>query len=331
MNTSKIPRLLITAGEPAGIGPELCLQIALLDWPAEIIVCADQELLKQYNVALDLNVEIVEWQPGEAIQSHQAAKIYCYQVTLPVRTTPGTLDAANGGYVLETLQKAAELVQSNQVDALITAPVHKGIINEAGFAFTGHTEFFANLANTKPVMMLTCPEFRVALATTHLSLREVPDAITGELLTEIISILDSDLKTKYHISEPTIHVCGLNPHAGESGHMGKEEIDVIEPVLEQMRSEGYRLKGPLAADTALTPKGMKGSDVTLAMYHDQGLSVLKFAGFGRAVNVTLGLPFIRVSVDHGTALDLAGKGVADVGSLKAALSEAILMASSLDD
>ena len=285
--SSQIPRLFITAGDPAGIGPELCLRIALEAWPAEIIVVADPKVLQQYADLLSI---------------------------------------PNAHYVLETLMVATEQLLSKKADALITGPVHKGIINEAGITFSGHTEFLAAQSSVdKVVMMLACPAFRVALVTTHLPLRDVADAITADNLRTVLEILHDDLQQKFNIEEPVIHVCGLNPHAGELGHMGMEEIEVIEPVLNQLRNEGFNLKGPLPADTALTPAGLKGSDATLAMYHDQGLSVLKYAGFGEAVNITLGLPFIRVSVDHGTALDLAGTGKASSGSMKAAINQAIQM------
>jgi 4-hydroxythreonine-4-phosphate dehydrogenase len=328
MSQTALPRLLLTAGEPAGIGPELCLKMAQHSWQAAIVVCADIDLLRTTARSLGLAVTINEWHEAEPLPAQQPDQLYCRHVPLAAPAIAGQLDARNGYYVLQTLALAADLVQQNTVDAIVTAPVHKGIINDAGHAFTGHTEFFADRASSDSVMMLACPEFRVALVTTHLPLRDVPDAITTERLRRIISLLHADLVSKYGIAEPCIHVCGLNPHAGEGGHLGMEEIEVIEPLLTQMRSEGYNLVGPLPADTALTPKGMQGADVTLAMYHDQGLSVLKYAGFGAAVNVTLGLPFIRVSVDHGTALDLAGKGTADKGSMEAAMKEAIMMASS---
>jgi len=239
---------------------------------------------------------------------------------------PGTLSLPNAHYVLQTLSVATEQLMRGKADAIITGPVHKGVINEAGIIFSGHTEFLAEKTDTDlVVMMLACPKFRVALVTTHLPLREVADAINPQHLRAVIEIVHDDMQNNFKISDPVIHVCGLNPHAGESGHMGMEEIEVIEPVLNQLRNEGYRLKGPLPADTALTPAGIVGSDVTLAMYHDQGLSVLKYAGFGEAVNITLGLPFIRVSVDHGTALDLSGTGKANSGSMKAAIKQAISM------
>ena len=325
MTDAAIPRLILTAGEPAGIGPELCLAIAQSNWPAELVVCASRDLLEQYNQLLNLGISINDWQPEDAPIPHNPGQLACYDVPLPVANVPGKLNTANGKYVLDTLEAAAKQVMSGRCDAVVTAPVHKGVINDAGVNFSGHTEFFAGLADSESVMMLTCPDFRVALVTTHLPLAKVPEAITESAIARVVRIIHHDLQTKYGIESPCIHVCGLNPHAGEGGHLGMEEIQVITPCLDKLNSEGFNLVGPLPADTALTPKGMQGADITLAMYHDQGLSVLKYAGFGRAVNVTLGLPFIRVSVDHGTALDLAGTGQADSGSLQAALNEALTM------
>ena len=326
----QIPRLLITAGDPAGIGPELCLKIALEAWAAEIIVVADPAMLMQYADLLGIDIEIVLWSPAQPRSTHKPGVLKVLAVPVNEKVVPGTLSEANASYVLQTLTKATELLLSDEAeehaDGLITGPVHKGIINQAGIAFTGHTEFLAEQSATRQVvMMLACPQFRVALVTTHLPLRDVPDAITQQKLRSVLEVLHQDMQQKFNIADPLIHVCGLNPHAGESGHMGMEEIEVIEPLLNELRSEGFRLKGPLPADTALTPAGLEGADVTLAMYHDQGLSVLKYAGFGESVNITLGLPFIRVSVDHGTAVDLAGTGKASSGSMKAAIKQAMKM------
>lgn len=324
-HSTPIPRLLITAGEPAGIGPELCLRIAQQDWPAALVICADRNLLEQYKQLCNLEVEIVAWEEGNDLPPHKANRIFCRHVPMAGVNTPGQLNAENGGYVLETLATAVDLVMADNVDAIVTAPVHKGIINDAGFSFSGHTEFLADKSSGESVMMLTCPDFRVALVTTHLPLKDVSAAVTEESISRVVRILANDLHKKYGIEQPIIHVCGLNPHAGEGGHLGMEEIETIIPTLEKLREQGYHLVGPLPADTALTPKGMKGADANLAMYHDQGLSVLKYAGFGDSVNVTLGLPFIRVSVDHGTAIDIAGKNLADIGSLNAAINEALIM------
>ncbi len=323
MSRSKIPRLLITAGEPAGIGPELCLKLAQSDWPAALVVCADINLLQQYNQLGSFGIELVDWQPGALQPSHSQNQLVVYHVPMPVKNVPGILNQDNSTYVLQTLSRAVELITAGEFDALVTAPVHKGIINDAGIPFSGHTEFLAEKSNSQSVMMLTCPTFRVALVTTHLPLRDVADAITEESISRVVTILNADLKRKYGIADPVIHVCGLNPHAGEGGHLGREEIETIIPTLDKLRAKGINLIGPLPADTALTPNGMQSADINLAMYHDQGLSVLKYAGFGESVNVTLGLPFIRVSVDHGTALDIAGQNKADPGSMKAAINEAI--------
>jgi 4-hydroxythreonine-4-phosphate dehydrogenase len=251
---------------------------------------------------------------------------------LPVRLArdemPGQLDVINAPYVVQTLALAADECINGRADALVTAPVQKSVINDAGVPFSGHTEFFAERCGTPmPVMMLTAGTLRVALATTHLPLRAVPDAITAERLTQVLRVLDADLRIKFGIDEPRILVCGLNPHAGESGHLGREEIEIIAPALDALRSEGLLIEGPLPADTIFTPRVLERGDAVLALYHDQGLTALKYAGFGNAVNVTLGLPIIRTSVDHGTALDLAGSGKADAGSLLAALSLAIQLTS----
>lgn len=322
-----IPRLLITPGDPAGIGPELCIQIAQSSFAAELIFIADPELLQFYADKLSINITIEEWAPGNQARSlHQAGRLKVYSTKLREKVTPGELSIENAHYVIETLTKASDLLLDRQADALVTGPVHKAIINQAGIAFTGHTEFLAEKSSTEQVvMMLACADFRVALVTTHLPLKDVSEAITEQLLTRVLRVLEKDMKQKFHLTRPVIHVCGLNPHAGEEGIIGDEEITTITPVLEKLRRQGFNLKGPIPADTALTPKGIEGSDVTLAMYHDQGLSVLKYAGFGKAVNITLGLPYIRVSVDHGTALDLAGKGTASCGSLLEALDQAIIM------
>ncbi|PCJ45462.1 MAG: 4-hydroxythreonine-4-phosphate dehydrogenase PdxA [Gammaproteobacteria bacterium] len=323
-----IPRLLITPGDPAGIGPELCIQIAQSSFAAELIFIADPELLRFYANKLSIDVKLEDWTPSNRTRSHhQAGRLKVYSTKLRDKITPGELSLENAHYVVETLDKASDLLLNDQADALVTGPVHKAIINQAGIAFSGHTEYLAEKSSTEQVvMMLSCADFRVALVTTHLPLKEVSDAITEQRLTRVLKVLEQDMRQKFHLETPVIHVCGLNPHAGEDGILGNEEIETITPVLEKLRKQGFSLKGPIPADTALTPKGLEGADVTLAMYHDQGLSVLKYAGFGKAVNITLGLPYIRVSVDHGTALDLAGKGTANCGSLREALNQAIFMA-----
>ncbi len=320
-------RIAITPGEPAGIGPDLC--VALAQQPpnnTQLVVVANAMLLATRAEDLGQPLSLIEFDPHSEPMPSAAGELYIHNISLtnPVRT--GALDPANASYVLESLGSAVDLVSQGKLDALVTGPVHKGIINEGGFSFTGHTEFLADHCQQKlTVMMLATEGLRVALATTHLPLEKVPGAITRESLTDIIKILQHDLQHRFGIAEPRILVCGLNPHAGEGGHLGSEEIDVIEPVLDQLRHEGMHLQGPLPADTLFTDKYLDNADAVLAMYHDQGLPVLKFKGFGRASNITLGLPIIRTSVDHGTALDLAGSGEADAGSLYTAIETAIEM------
>lgn len=319
-------RVVITPGEPAGVGPDLVIALAQQAWPAELVVCADPALLLARAALLQLPLTLREYQPDVSAQPQAEKTLTILPIKLHSKALPGQLDVNNGAYVVDTLARACDGCLSGEFAALITGPVHKGIINDAGVPFTGHTEFFAERSHRdRVVMMLATEELRVALATTHLPLLDVPAAITPQTLTEVITILDHDLRTKFGIDEPQIYVCGLNPHAGEGGHMGREEIDVIIPTLESLRQQGIHLIGPLPADTLFQPKYLEHADAVLAMYHDQGLPVLKYQGFGRAVNITLGLPFIRTSVDHGTALDLAATGIADVGSFRTALNLAIKM------
>ncbi|MEZ2686150.1 4-hydroxythreonine-4-phosphate dehydrogenase PdxA [Proteus vulgaris] len=326
MQTKQIKPLVITPGEPAGVGPDLIISLAQMNWDLPWVVCADPQLLKTRAELLNLPLSLVEYDPATPPQAHTPSQICVLPIALHTNVIPSTLDARNGLYVVETLARACDGCLNGEFSALVTGPVHKGIINDAGVHFTGHTEFFADRSHCeRVVMMLATDTLRVALATTHLPLRDVADAITGELLHEIITILNHDLKTKFGIAEPQIYVCGLNPHAGESGHMGREEIDIIEPALTQLRQQGISLHGPYPADTLFQPKYLTHADAVLAMYHDQGLPVLKYEGFGRAVNITLGLPFIRTSVDHGTALELAGTKSADAGSFCTALNLAINM------
>ncbi|ORM70546.1 4-hydroxythreonine-4-phosphate dehydrogenase PdxA [Pantoea rwandensis] len=325
-------RVVITPGEPAGIGPDLAVQLAQLDWPVELVVCVDGHLLLQRANQLGLPLTLRDYQPGVAAQPQQAGTLTLLQVDTAQPVTPGELTVANGHYVLETLARACDGCLNGEFAALITGPVHKGVINDAGIPFTGHTEFFADRAGgDRVVMMLATEELRVALATTHLPLKDVSDAITRDSLHEVITILHQDLQQKFGIPQPHIFVCGLNPHAGESGHMGREEIDTIIPALDELRQQGIQLTGPLPADTLFQPKYLQHADAVLAMYHDQGLPVLKYQGFGRAVNITLGLPFIRTSVDHGTALELAGQGKAEPGSFITALNLAITMIKSSNE
>ena len=321
-----VRRLAITAGEPAGIGPDLCLMLASQPCAHQRVVLTDPQLLAERAAQLGLQVELEVFDPQQPAMPQAAGQLSVLPVALAAPCQPGILDPRNAPHVLQMLRQAGEGCLAGRFDAIITAPVHKGVINQAGVPFSGHTEFFAELTSTEQVvMMLACPGLRVALATTHLPLRAVADAITSERLERVIRILHADLHAKFGLRQPRILVCGLNPHAGEGGHLGREEIEIIEPLLQRLRSEGMQLDGPLPADTLFTPKHLQGADAVLAMYHDQGLPVLKHMGFGQAVNITLGLPIIRTSVDHGTALDLAGSGRADPGSLRVALDTAIAM------
>lgn len=320
-------RLAVTSGEPAGIGPDLCIQMSQQSHACELVVLADPELLaaraKQLGIALTIRLFDAE----RPIQPSNAGELCVYPVSLAAPVVAGELNSANSAYVLETLRIAAQGALDHHWAGIVTAPLHKGVINEAGTHFTGHTEYFRDYCGVdEVVMMLATADLRVALTTTHLPLREVADAITPDLLKRIISILNKDLITFFGVQQPRILVSGLNPHAGEGGHLGHEEIDVIIPALDDLRAQGMNLIGPLPADTLYTPKYLQDADATLAMYHDQGLPVLKFHGFGRAANITLGLPIIRTSVDHGTALDLAATGKADCGSLLTAIEVALEMA-----
>lgn len=320
-------RLLLTPGEPAGIGPDLVVGLARRQHAAELVAVADPELLMRRAAMLGIELKLIPIDLQAPPAATPAGCLGVLPVTLGTVETPGKLDVANAPYVLETLRVAAAACQSGQAHALVTAPVQKSIINDAGIAFSGHTEFFSELTGAElPVMMLAAGSLRVALATTHLPLREVPDAITRVGLTQVLRTLEHDLRERFAIAAPRIVVCGLNPHAGEGGHLGREEIDTIAPTIEALKSQGLRLEGPLPADTVFTPRVLSRADAVLALFHDQGLTALKYAGFGQAVNITLGLPIIRTSVDHGTALDLAGTGRAESGSLQAALDMALQLA-----
>ncbi len=326
--------IVITPGEPAGVGLDLVIALAQQTWPIELVVCADRDALLERAEQLQLPLKLLEYQPVSQ-QTNPPIKAGKSQLArtltvLPIKTNApvvaGKLEVQNGSYVVETLARACDGCLNGEFSALVTGPVQKSIINEAGIPFIGHTEFFAARSHCPAVvMMLATEELRVALATTHLALSQVPIAITQTSLRQVITILHHDLKNKFAINQPKIYVCGLNPHAGEGGHMGREEIDVIIPVLTSLREEGMQLIGPLPADTLFQPKYLKEADAVLAMYHDQGLPVLKYQGFGRATNITLGLPFIRTSVDHGTALELAASGQANAGSFTMALNLAIKM------
>jgi 4-hydroxythreonine-4-phosphate dehydrogenase len=318
--------IAVTAGEPAGIGPDLCVMLARHTLPARTVIIADHELLLQRGRQLGLTPEIVDFaSAGNADIPTGALLVLHVPLATPARA--GKLDPANSAYVLRTLEVAVDGCRSGIFDAMTTAPVHKGVINDAGIAFTGHTEFLAARTGTADVvMMLTGGGMRVALATTHLALRDVVPGITRGGLERTLRVLCRDLILRFAISAPRIAVAGLNPHAGESGHLGREEIDIIIPVLDKLRQEGFDLAGPLPADTLFHPERLSGYDCVLAMYHDQGLPVLKFASFGAGINITLGLPIIRTSVDHGTALDLAATGRAEIGSLLQAITLAAELA-----
>jgi len=315
-----LPTIALTAGEPAGIGPELCLAVAGRAWPARLVTIGSAAHLRALASRLGLDVSV---RAVDAPQAHRAGELQVIDVPLAAPVVPGRLDPRNAAAVLAMLRRAAKGCLAGEFAAMVTAPVHKAVINDAGQPFSGHTEFLAELAGGYPVMLLAAGDLRVALATTHLPLAEVPHAITRERLHRVLRVLDRDLRSRFGIAAPRILVAGLNPHAGEGGHLGREEIEIIEPALDELRREGLVLEGPLPADTLFTPRRLEGADAVLAMYHDQGLPVLKYAGFGRAVNITLGLPIVRTSVDHGTAVDLAGSGRADPGSLVAALEMAL--------
>ncbi len=303
-----IAPIVVTSGEPSGIGPDICLQLAAKNWLIPLVVLGDQTLFEARADLLGINIK----------------NLNIRSITLDVPCTPGVLNAANAAYVLRMLDTAIAGCTAGEYSAMVTAPVHKGIINDAGIAFTGHTEYLAaKTATPRVVMLLAGAGLRVALATTHLALKDVPAALTQRDLAITLRIVHTELRSKFGIASPRILVAGLNPHAGESGHMGREEIEIIAPVLERLRTEGMNLIGPLPADTLFTKNVLANSDAQVAMYHDQGLAVLKYAAFDEGVNITLGLPIIRTSVDHGTALDLAGSGRASPNSLFAAIETAV--------
>ena len=316
--------LLISSGEPAGIGPDLCLALAAHNLP--IVVMGDQSMLATRAHELGLDINFIEYRQ-EIPVVRKPSCLYILPINCAAPVIPGVLNPANAAYVLDMLTQGAQRCLQGEFSALVTAPVHKAVINQAGYTFTGHTEFFADYCQVDTVvMMLACPAMRVALVTTHLPLREVADTLTKKLLIAVIHCLNTSLKRDFAIANPTIHVAGLNPHAGESGYLGREEIDIISPALVELKQQGIDVHGPLPADTLFTPQFINTTDAFVAMYHDQGLPVLKYAGFGKSVNITFGLPIIRTSVDHGTALDLAAKGVAETGSMLAAVEMALLMA-----
>lgn len=317
--TEAIPRLALTAGEPAGIGPDLLAMLARSAGVAQRVAIGDPGVLERRARELGIDLTLRGFDPEAPRRATPAGTLELLEQPVDAPVVPGQLEPANASHVLALLAAAADGCLEGRFDAMVTAPVHKGVIHRAGHDFTGHTEWLAERAGSgRPVMMLVAGDLRVALVTTHLPLREVPDAISAPALERTLHILDHDLRRDFGLARPRIAVLGLNPHAGEGGVLGQEELNVIEPVLNRLRERGMQLVGPLPADTAFTPRALATVDAVLAMYHDQGLPVLKHAGFGEAVNVTLGLPFVRTSVDHGTALDLAGTGHADPGSLAAA-------------
>ncbi|WP_411726922.1 4-hydroxythreonine-4-phosphate dehydrogenase PdxA [Methyloglobulus sp.] len=319
-------KIALTPGEPAGIGPDLCIALAQSDLPCQLVAIASPDLLQERAKQLGLPLQLIEFNSDAPTPAHKAGQLTIMPVDLIAPVNAGHLNAANSRYILKTITKAAQGCIKGLFAAMVTAPVHKGVINDAGFAFSGHTEFIADITGGNPVMMLVTPGLRVALVTIHMPLAKVSQAITHTRLRQVIRTLDHDLRTRFSIDNPKILVCGLNPHAGENGYLGREEIDIIQPVLNGLRKQGINLDGPLPADTLFTPKNLDKADAVLAMYHDQGLPVLKHIGFGRAANITLGLPIIRTSVDHGTALELAGTGEADSGSLRYAMETALAMA-----
>lgn len=325
---SSIKRIAITSGEPAGIGPELIVKIAQRAHQEQLIIIGDPLLFMQTADALKLPLKIHPYD-ADVCSPSKKGEIFVRAIELATEATPGVLSPENASYVIETLRVACEGCIDNEFDAMVTPPVHKGIINQAGTAFSGHTEYLQQqTASPEVVMMLACKEMRVALATTHIPISQVSQALTAEKLSTILQVLIADLQDKFSIEQPRILICGLNPHAGENGHMGREEIEIITPVLNEFKDSAAILIGPLPADTLFNAKTLDNADAVLAMYHDQGLPVLKYASFGNAVNITLGLPIIRTSVDHGTALDIAGTGQADTGSLAVAIEYASTLAHS---
>jgi 4-hydroxythreonine-4-phosphate dehydrogenase len=323
-----LPRIIITSGEPAGIGPDACVTLAQTPHEADLVVAGDASLLSATAHSLGLPLEIDHYQPGDALAAHRAGHLKVLNVALREEVQPGRTDARNAPYVIEMLNRACDGCMNGEFAAMVTAPVQKATLMDGGFAFVGHTEYLAERTRAAlPVMLLVNDRLRVALVTTHLPLAEVPKAITAARLKSTLTIVHNDLERHFGLATPRIAVLGLNPHAGESGHLGREEIDVIEPVIRELSAQGMNLTGPVPADTAFTTRFLQNFDVVVAMYHDQGLPVIKHVGFGNAVNMTLGLPILRTSVDHGTALSLARSGKADTGSLSAALALAVDLAS----
>ena len=322
-----IPRLILTSGEPAGVGPDVVLKAAMSDWPAALVAVGCQQMLTERAQQLGLHIQFTPYTSGTDVAAHCAGTLPFIHLPLAEACQPGQLNTANAGAVVAQLELATELCVSGECHAMVTAPVQKSVLNDAGIPFSGHTEFLASATgNHHPVMMLASKNLKVALMTTHLPLRSVPDAISRDALAKTLRILHTSLISDFGITQPRITVLGLNPHAGEGGHLGCEEMEVISPVCEALRAEGMAIAGPISADTAFAPERREATDAYLAMFHDQGLPVLKAEGFGEIVNITLGLPIRRTSVDHGTALALAGTGQADASSLRQAIAMTIGMA-----
>lgn len=319
-----IPRILITPGEPAGIGPDITVHIAQQSWPAELVVIGDPQLLLERAHAIKLPLALSDCDITQPPELHAPSFLKILPISLLTPSKPGELHTANAPYVMQTLKLAASLCETKKADAIVTAPVHKGILNQAGIPFTGHTEFFAHHCHCAlTVMLFVVNQLKIALTTTHLPIKQVSSAITQEHLRHTLLILTEGLKKQFHLAAPRISVCGLNPHAGENGFLGREEIEVIQPVIAEMQKQGYGVSGPFSADTLFTAHSLAQADAVLAMYHDQALPLVKYLGFGQAVNVTLGLPYIRTSVDHGTALDIAATASVDASSMSAAVALAI--------
>jgi 4-hydroxythreonine-4-phosphate dehydrogenase len=323
-----IPRIVITSGEPAGVGPDTCVAVAQRDWEADLIVAADADLLAATASELGLALTLERYNSARPPKPHRSGILQVLHIPTGSQVVAGQPDTRNAGYVIDMLNRACDGCMNGEFAAMVTAPVQKSTLLDAGYRFSGHTEYLAERTRAAlPVMLLLNDQLRVALVTTHLALADVPRAITADRLRSTLRIVHMDLERHFSLNPPRIAVLGLNPHAGESGHLGREELDIIGPVIQELKNEGINLLGPVPADTAFTPRFLKTVDVIVAMYHDQGLPVIKHVGFGNAVNMTLGLPILRTSVDHGTALSLARTGKAETGSLSAALALAIDLAS----
>jgi 4-hydroxythreonine-4-phosphate dehydrogenase len=326
-----IPRIVITSGEPAGVGPDACVSLAQRDWEADLVIAADADLLAATAAALQLPLTLERYDATRLPKPHRNGTLQVMHIPTRCQVVPGHPDLRNAAYVIEMLDRACDGCTNGEFAAMVTAPVQKSTLMDAGYRFSGHTEYLAERTRAAlPVMLLVNDQLRVALVTTHLALSDVPRAITADRLRATLRIVNMDLERHFSLQPPRIAVLGLNPHAGEAGHLGREELDIIEPVIAELQAEGLSLQGPIPADTAFTPRFLKTVDVIVAMYHDQGLPVIKHVGFGNAVNMTLGLPILRTSVDHGTALKLARSGQADTGSLSAAVALAIDLADHAD-